>query len=211
MQPLRSVEMDFDLHHPCGDCPFTRNGPATHFGVITSLQQYIDLASDGFLMHTCHKTDNRNGCDGPRNFKGDKPKHCAGLLHMQANNALPMNRGLAKRGFDWSAILEVSEGSPAFKSVAEMVEHYTPAIWAWLLMVFDNPRVYTFETMFGDDPKGVRYLDAGEGAEFVPCCICGQPASHLDPQHPYNTGYEKCSICHWGNETIEQLIDLVID
>lgn len=73
-------DVDWDLKHPCGDCPFLRTSPF-HSGVAKSLKAYVESMRGGTFLHTCHKTDNRQGCDGPRNW-GGRPKHCAGAILM---------------------------------------------------------------------------------------------------------------------------------
>ena len=212
-RPLETVDMDFDLYHPCEDCPFSHNAPESHGGVIGSIPQYVELMEAGTLSHTCHKTDNRVSCDGPRNFKGDKPKHCAGLLHMQVDGIgiqTGLQWALANEKIDLDRLCDAAGSGRAFKDIPEMARHYAVAIWARLLLMFDNPSVYIDdETMFQEDPPAHRYLDVKD-EKLVKCCKCGLPASHLDSMHPYGMGFERCGICHGDAYTIERLIDLVV-
>jgi hypothetical protein len=83
-EPLLMSDVHFDLKHPCGDCPFLKSSPF-HQGVAKSLPTYIENIEARTFGHTCHKTDNRKACDGPRNHDGP-PQHCAGALIMLLND-----------------------------------------------------------------------------------------------------------------------------
>ena len=74
-------DVDWDLQRPCDDCPFTKSAPY-HEGVAGSLENYFASISNNTFAHTCHKTDNRQACDGPKNFKGERPQHCVGAIMM---------------------------------------------------------------------------------------------------------------------------------
>jgi hypothetical protein len=78
-RPVLPVELDWDLTTPCGDCPFLKSSPF-HEGVAESLASYAESIEMGVFAHTCHRTDNRPTCDGPQNWKGERPKHCAGAI-----------------------------------------------------------------------------------------------------------------------------------
>lgn len=78
-------DIDWNIGYPCADCPFLISSPY-HEGVAGSLPEYVSAIDRGVFSHTCHKTDNREICDGARgSYKGDKPKHCAGALVMLHN------------------------------------------------------------------------------------------------------------------------------
>lgn len=77
--PTKFSDLDWSRLNPCNDCPFLKTTPY-HGGVAGSLLKYLDTIEDGNFAHTCHKTDNRPACDGPRDFEGEKPQHCAGAL-----------------------------------------------------------------------------------------------------------------------------------
>lgn len=204
------IQVDFDLKHSCADCPFTRKGPHGHYGVIMSIPQYVRMMEDGQLAHTCHKTDNRFGCDGPRKFKGDRPKHCAGLLSMMSNGAIEVQDSINRRVDLGFMSIEDYRDPAAFESVAEMIQHYAPGIWAMLLYIFDNPSVYVDDhTFMTDSPPKKKWLDVRD-EKLIECCECGQPASRLDHMHPYCVGQEQCEICFYGNDVIEDLIDLIV-
>lgn len=79
---IRSVdELDWTRKASCKDCPFLKSSKF-HEGIASNLPSYAESISEGKLIHTCHKTDNREGCDGPRNYKGEKPQHCYGAIMM---------------------------------------------------------------------------------------------------------------------------------
>lgn len=55
---------------------------AFHEGIASSLISYLDSIDSHKFVHTCHLTDNNPQCDGPKNWKGEKPKNCAGAIMM---------------------------------------------------------------------------------------------------------------------------------
>jgi hypothetical protein len=77
---IRSEELDWSRKNPCGDCPFLNTSPY-HGGVASGLKACVEAIKAGNFVHTCHKTDNRPNCDGPRNWKG-KIQHCTGAIMM---------------------------------------------------------------------------------------------------------------------------------
>jgi hypothetical protein len=79
-ESLPAAELLWDLKSPCADCPFLRSSPP-HHGVARGIPQVIFSIDAGTFAHTCHKTDNRPSCDGPRNFDGPT-RHCAGAVLM---------------------------------------------------------------------------------------------------------------------------------
>lgn len=74
------VDMRHDLRTPCGDCPFRKSSPF-HGGVAAGLVQLLEAIDDGKAAHTCHKTDPRKSCDGPRP-QGGVVQACAGMTLM---------------------------------------------------------------------------------------------------------------------------------
>jgi len=77
---LLASDIDWDLKSPCNDCPFLRTSPF-HEGVAAHLPDYAEAIADHTFAHTCHKTDRRPKCDGPRNWDG-RTKACAGAVMM---------------------------------------------------------------------------------------------------------------------------------
>ena len=78
--PIHGGEIAWDRISPCGDCPFLKTTPY-HGGVAASLPAYFESINNHTFAHTCHKTDNRPECDGPRNHVGTM-QHCVGALLM---------------------------------------------------------------------------------------------------------------------------------
>lgn len=74
-------ELDWSRRSPCLDCPFLRTS-RFHEGIATCVESTVASIEMGRFVHSCHKTDNNPECDGPRNYKGDKPQHCAGAILM---------------------------------------------------------------------------------------------------------------------------------
>lgn len=77
---LFARDVEYKVHNPCADCPFLKSSPF-HEGVAGSIPEMIESMVDHNFAHTCHKTDNRLACDGPRNHQGTT-QHCAGALMM---------------------------------------------------------------------------------------------------------------------------------
>lgn len=73
-------DMRYDLRKPCDDCPFMRATPY-HSGVAASLLKCKESIDTNVFSHSCHKTDNRKACDGPKGHKGPI-QHCVGALLM---------------------------------------------------------------------------------------------------------------------------------
>lgn len=80
-EPMKFTDLDWSMKNPCADCPFTKSAPF-HRGVCRSIPDYFDTIRRNNFSHTCHKTDNRPACDGPKNYQGDKPQHCIGSILM---------------------------------------------------------------------------------------------------------------------------------
>lgn len=89
-------QLDWDLKNPCDDCPFLKSSPF-HQGVASSLPVVMEMIEAGAFAHTCHKTDTRPECDGPRTW-GGRPKHCAGaiLMLLKAGDGKDLQRPLIR-------------------------------------------------------------------------------------------------------------------
>lgn len=74
-------DVRYDLKQPCNDCPFMKSSPY-HQGVAKSLPDYVRSIDAGQFAHTCHKTDPRAACDGPRPSDGRPVQHCLGSILM---------------------------------------------------------------------------------------------------------------------------------
>lgn len=75
------TDVNWKVKNPCGDCPFLRTSPF-HEGVAGSIPGMMESIANNTFSHSCHKTDNRPTCDGPRNYVGETPEHCAGSILM---------------------------------------------------------------------------------------------------------------------------------
>lgn len=79
---LPASAVSYDLKSPCDDCPFRKSSPY-HSGVAGGVWDTIRTIEINRFSHTCHKTDYRQGCDGPR--AGGDPgqiQACIGSLLM---------------------------------------------------------------------------------------------------------------------------------
>lgn len=125
------VTLHYDLKHPCADCPFTRNGPRDHPGVLTSLVGYVELIKTGDLVHSCHKTDSRPACDGNRSNDG-KVQHCAGLLQMFAKSDIGVGRCIMHaidRGVELAPLIDRAKANKkVFGSLQQLINHYLGGI-----------------------------------------------------------------------------------
>ena len=74
-------DLDWSKKSPCHDCPFLKTSPF-HEGIAVGAMAVADSIESHTFAHTCHMTDNRSACDGPRNWKKRKPQHCAGAILM---------------------------------------------------------------------------------------------------------------------------------
>jgi hypothetical protein len=77
---LIAEDIAWDKPSPCADCPFLKTTPF-HLGVAGSIPSYFESIGNNSFAHTCHKTDNRPACDGPKNHVG-KVQHCVGAILM---------------------------------------------------------------------------------------------------------------------------------
>jgi len=78
--PIFDRDLRHDIRTPCNDCPFRKSSPF-HAGVARTLPTLLEAIDDGKAAHTCHKTDPRPSCDGPRP-QGGTVQHCAGMTLM---------------------------------------------------------------------------------------------------------------------------------
>lgn len=125
---LSVSELDWSRTHPCGDCPFLRTTPF-HQGVAGSLPLLMQSIVDGQAAHTCHKTDNRPSCDGPRNYPGP-PQHCAGLILMLLKTGrgmdlqLPMLQAAEAGKLDLQQMTALAKRSPQVFTLGLLLAFY---------------------------------------------------------------------------------------
>lgn len=198
-ETLSAKDVAYNLKRPCNDCPFRRDAP-DHEGVAGSVVEYLDNIEAGRFAHTCHKTDNRTVCDGPRNFKGDKTEHCAGALHFliraKKSLQLPLLEAMVDGRLDYDAAKKhARRSSMVFASVAEFVSYYVRMIERIIEQKKADPKVCcVFPENAGDPPEMIRLSVArAQGLSIVECCKCGQPASHYDPKWPI---FQEMNFCH---------------
>ena len=121
-------DVDWSRKHPCGDCPFLRTSPF-HWGVAGSLETYASSIDRGIFAHTCHKTDNRKTCDGPRNHDG-QAQHCVGaiLMLLKTGNGcdlqLPLLQAAEAGKIDIVDMSKRAEQSPQVFTWLEMLRFY---------------------------------------------------------------------------------------
>lgn len=127
---LTTDNVAWNLARPCADCPFRRDAP-DHLGVVKSLPEYLDSIRGGTFAHTCHKTDNRSSCDGPRSFTGEQAEHCAGALHFLIRCGegldlqLPLLQAIEAGKLDIHAACKAAEADEAvFGSLKEFIAYY---------------------------------------------------------------------------------------
>lgn len=113
---------------PCSDCPFLKTSPF-HEGVADSIPQYVESIQRGQFAHTCHKTDNRADCDGPRNFNG-QPQHCAGAILMLLKTGmatdlqLPLLQAAERGELDLKAMTAKAKVAAAVFTLPELLRFY---------------------------------------------------------------------------------------
>ena len=115
-------EIAYDMKSPCGDCPFLNTTPF-HQGVAESMPNYLESIEAGTFAHTCHKTDNRPECDGPRNHKG-KLQHCAGAILMLLKTG-SQKRKRRRRQWNWmqrGLVYALKTGQINDAQFAELIE-----------------------------------------------------------------------------------------
>jgi hypothetical protein len=98
--PKTVYDLDWTRKAPCKDCPFLKSSPY-HEGIAERLLDYgfgsyASGIEAGQFCHTCHKTDNREAVDGPKNYKGEKPQHCYGAIMMmlKSYDQIPIQESL---------------------------------------------------------------------------------------------------------------------
>jgi hypothetical protein len=125
---LLAKDIDWSRQSPCNDCPFLRTSPY-HEGVASSIPDYVQSIQDGNFAHTCHKTDNRDAVDGPKNFEG-KTQHCVGAILMLLKTGKGMDLQLpllqaAERGeIDLKVMAERAKEAKHFFTLWEMLKFY---------------------------------------------------------------------------------------
>ncbi len=121
-------DLGWDMPSPCGDCPFLRTSPF-HQGVARSVPVYMAAITAGRFAHTCHKTDNRADCDGPRNWSS-QTKHCVGALLMLLKTGdgkdlqLPLLRAAEAGKIDLAARTAQAKADPRVFTLKEMIRFY---------------------------------------------------------------------------------------
>lgn len=138
LRDLRANCIRFDQKNPCADCPFTRNGPPGHTGVLSSLVTYAEMIETGELVHTCHKTDQREDCDGPKRMPGgshspdNTVNACAGLMQLFAKSDYPFGPMISyasRQGVDIGDLIKrANSNDDVFGSIGEMMRHYLPEV-----------------------------------------------------------------------------------
>jgi len=124
-EAITARDVAWDLKNPCNDCPFKRK-TAFHEGVAGGLPQLIESLEDGRFAHTCHKTDNRSNCDGPRNHDGPV-QHCAGALLMllkprsKHGLQLPLLQAAEAGKFDLDDMIQRAKGRPDIHTPASLL------------------------------------------------------------------------------------------
>lgn len=125
---LKESDIDWSRKNPCADCPFLKTSPY-HNGVASSLPTYVDSIRDGSFLHTCHKTDNRESCDGPRNWKG-KVQHCTGAILMLLRTGkgmdlqLPLLRAAEQGKIDLVDMTDRARRSKVVFTMFGLIEFY---------------------------------------------------------------------------------------
>ena len=124
---VRVSDLEWDLKGPCSDCPFRRDAP-DHEGVAKAVVGYYETMENHKFAHTCHKTDNRPVCDGPRNHDGPV-QHCGGALLFVAKADVPFQRPMmlaAEAGkLDLDALFErAKKDKLVFGSFQELAAYY---------------------------------------------------------------------------------------
>lgn len=82
------------------------------------------------FAHTCHKTDNRQACDGPRNWQGERPQHCAGALMMLLKTGqghdlqIPMLNAMQEKKFDIEEMTARAKADDRVFTVRELLRFY---------------------------------------------------------------------------------------
>jgi hypothetical protein len=125
---IRADEIEWDRPSPCGDCPFLKTSPY-HQGVAGSLTAYVESIRGNRFAHTCHKTDNRPACDGPKNHAG-KPQHCVGaiLMLLKTGNGmdlqLPLLQAAEAGKVDLAARMAQAKAAKNVFTVKELLRFY---------------------------------------------------------------------------------------
>jgi len=129
---MDASDLHWDLEQPCNDCPF-RKGVPFHKGVCSSLPLYLGEIERGNFAHTCHKTDNRPSCDGPRPENATM-QHCAGAIIMllKTGEGYDLQRPLLKAvdagKLDLKKMAAIAKGDTKCYTVLELVKFYAKGV-----------------------------------------------------------------------------------
>lgn len=210
---LDPKDVDWDMHAPCADCPFRRDAP-DHAGICAAIPSYFENIEAGRFAHACHKTDNRGAVDGPKNFKGERTKHCGGallfLIKVDAPIQMPFIDAMNDGRLDLKALVARAKADTiVFGSWIELAEYYMAAAQRILHeQKTDPPVCCVFAENYGDDPQMIRLSVAREqGLDILECCECGGPASTADYHWPYMGDRNFC-IEHSGEGIQETVMEL---
>jgi len=129
MELVTVNNVGWDLKAPCGDCPFLKTSPF-HEGVAGSISSYVESIQSGVFAHTCHKTDNREACDGPKNYKGERPQHCVGAIMMLLKTGhtldyqMPLLHAAERGEIDLKAMHEAATANENVFTVGQLLKFY---------------------------------------------------------------------------------------
>lgn len=129
---IKAIDLDWSRTHPCADCPFLRTSPF-HQGVASGAPLLLQAIGENMAAHTCHKTDNRASCDGPRNYPGN-PQHCAGIILMLLKTGkgmdlqIPLLKAADAGKLDLEKMMALSKKSPKVYRLGEFIRFYEQAL-----------------------------------------------------------------------------------
>lgn len=215
---LSASDVAWNLRKPCGDCPFRRDAPP-HIGVAKSIFEYLKSINENRFSHTCHKTDNRLECDGPRNFAGDRPEHCAGALHFLIRAGvdlqLPLLQAIEAGKLNIAqANADAAASDIVFESIDELIRFYLPVIKTAIEERRRDPLVcVTFPENPGDPPTMLKLSTAtAQNLDILPCIVCDAPATRYDSHWPRDMRFNFCD-AHGDKEgaTMAEVLDELIE
>ena len=204
-------KIGYNLRHTCNDCPFRKDAPM-HHGVAMSIMEYLRMIDARLFAHTCHKTDNRPSCDGPKNYKGEVPEHCAGALHFlikaKLDGQLPILQAMNDGRLNYEQARKDAETSPVFSSSDELIRYYMPVMLKEINeRKLDPPVCVTFAEQPMDPPTMIKLSTArAQGLTILPCSTCGKPATHFDNHWPYHLEANYCDDCGGDGKSFGQML-----